>query len=58
MSALNTFAEKLTEEGMSDFELSAIRFSIVKRNSNHCIAPRCYWIFNTTGKSISARSPA
>ena len=32
MSALNTFAEKLTEEGMSDFELSAIRFSIVKRN--------------------------
>lgn len=32
MSALNTFAEKLTEEGMSDFELSNIRFSIVKRN--------------------------
>ena len=32
MSALNTFAQKLTEEGMSDFELSNIRFSIVKRN--------------------------
>lgn len=32
MSALNTFAEKLTEEGMSDFELSNMRFSIVKRN--------------------------
>lgn len=32
MSALNTFAEKLTEEGMSDFELSQIRFSIIKRN--------------------------
>jgi len=32
MSALNTFAEKLTEEGMSNFELSQIRFSIVKRN--------------------------
>ena len=32
MSALNTFAEKLTDEGMSDFELSNIRFSIVKRN--------------------------
>jgi len=32
MSALNTFAEKLTEVGMSNFELSQIRFSIVKRN--------------------------
>ncbi|MFX1345296.1 MAG: hypothetical protein ACFFBC_09940 [Promethearchaeota archaeon] len=32
MSALNTFAEKVTEEGMSKFELSQIRFSIVKRN--------------------------
>jgi hypothetical protein len=32
MSALNTFAEKLTEEGMSDFELSNIRFSIMKMN--------------------------
>ncbi|MBY8990285.1 MAG: hypothetical protein KGD58_05985 [Candidatus Lokiarchaeota archaeon] len=32
MSALNTFAEKLTDEGMSDFELSNIRFSIVKKN--------------------------
>ena len=32
MSALNTFAQKLTEEGMSNFELSNIRFSIVKRN--------------------------
>jgi hypothetical protein len=32
MSALNTFAEKVTEEGMSNFELSQIRFSIVKRN--------------------------
>ena len=32
MSALNTFAEKVTKEGMSNFELSQIRFSIVKRN--------------------------
>ncbi|MHA1913214.1 MAG: hypothetical protein ACW986_16940 [Promethearchaeota archaeon] len=32
MSALNTFAEKLTDEGMSNFELSNIRFSIVKKN--------------------------
>lgn len=32
MSALNTFAQKLTDEGMSNFELSEIRFSIVKRN--------------------------
>ena len=32
MSALNTFAQKLTEEGMSNFELGKIRFSIVKRN--------------------------
>ncbi|MHA2035067.1 MAG: hypothetical protein ACW98X_01455 [Promethearchaeota archaeon] len=31
MSALNTFAEKLTEGGISNFELSNIRFSIVKR---------------------------
>ncbi|MFW9822032.1 MAG: hypothetical protein ACFFE4_03810 [Candidatus Thorarchaeota archaeon] len=33
MSALNTFAEKLTEGGMSNFELSNIRFSIIKRES-------------------------
>ncbi|MFW9896167.1 MAG: hypothetical protein ACFFDB_12620 [Promethearchaeota archaeon] len=33
MSALNTFAEKLTEGGMSNFELSNIRFSIIKRKS-------------------------
>ena len=32
MSALNTFAEKLTEGGVSNFELSQIRFSIVKKN--------------------------
>ena len=32
MSALNTFAQKLTEEGITNFELSKIRFSIVKRN--------------------------
>jgi hypothetical protein len=32
MSALNTFAEKLTNEGMTNFELSNIRFSIVKQN--------------------------
>jgi hypothetical protein len=32
MSALNTFAEKLTEGGISNFELSNIRFSIIKRN--------------------------
>ena len=32
MSALNMFAEKLTEGGMSNFELSSIRFSIIKRN--------------------------
>jgi hypothetical protein len=33
MSALNTFAEKLTEGGISNFELSNIRFSIIKRNN-------------------------
>lgn len=32
MSALNTFAEKLTEGGISNFELSNIRFFIIKRN--------------------------
>jgi hypothetical protein len=32
MSALNTFAERLSEGGMSNFELSNIRFSIVVRN--------------------------
>ena len=32
MSSLNTFAEKLTEGGISNFELSNIRFSIIKRN--------------------------
>ncbi len=32
MSALNTFAEKLNEGGISNFELSNIRFSIIKRN--------------------------
>ncbi|MHA2186330.1 MAG: hypothetical protein ACXAAI_15155, partial [Promethearchaeota archaeon] len=32
MSALNTFAEKLTNAGMTNFELSNIRFSIVKQN--------------------------
>lgn len=32
MSALNTFAQKLTEEGITNFELSKIRFSIVKSN--------------------------
>ena len=32
MSALNIFAEKLTEGGISNFELSSIRFSIIKRN--------------------------
>ncbi|MHA2391284.1 MAG: hypothetical protein ACXAEX_04890 [Promethearchaeota archaeon] len=31
MSALTTFAEKLTDGGISNFELSKIRFSIVKR---------------------------
>ncbi|MHA2284100.1 MAG: hypothetical protein ACXAC5_24945 [Promethearchaeota archaeon] len=31
MSALNTFAEKLTEGGISNFELRNIRFSIIKR---------------------------
>ncbi len=33
MSALNTFAEKLTEGGISNFELSNIRFAIIKRNN-------------------------
>ncbi len=32
MSALNTFAEKLTEGGISNFELSNLRFSILKKN--------------------------
>ncbi|MFX1427851.1 MAG: hypothetical protein ACFFBE_15465 [Promethearchaeota archaeon] len=32
MSALNSYAQELTEEGMSNFQLSKIRFSIVKRN--------------------------
>ncbi|MBY8985477.1 MAG: hypothetical protein KGD65_10435 [Candidatus Lokiarchaeota archaeon] len=32
MSALSTFAETLTEGGISNFELSSIRFSIIKRN--------------------------
>ncbi len=33
MSALNTFAEKLTEGGISNFEMSDLRFVIVKRRS-------------------------
>lgn len=32
MSALNTFAESLSEGGMSNFELSSIRFTIEKKN--------------------------
>jgi hypothetical protein len=32
MSALNLFAEKLTEGGISNFTLSSIRFSIIKKN--------------------------
>lgn len=32
MSALNTFAESLSEGGMSNFELSSIRFTIEKIN--------------------------
>ena len=32
MSALNTFAETLSEGGMSNFELSSIRFTIEKMN--------------------------
>ncbi|MFX0037445.1 MAG: hypothetical protein ACFE9I_17620 [Candidatus Hermodarchaeota archaeon] len=32
MSALNTFAESLTEGGMSNFQLSSIRFTIEKKN--------------------------
>ena len=31
MSALNTFAEKLTDGGISNFEMSDLRFVIVKR---------------------------
>ena len=31
MSALNTFAEKLSDGGISNFEMSNIRFAIVKR---------------------------
>ncbi len=31
MSALNTFAEKLSDGGISNFEMSSIRFVIVKR---------------------------
>ena len=33
MSALNTFAEKLTDGGISNFEMSNLRFVIVKRRS-------------------------
>lgn len=33
MSALNTFAEKLTDGGISNFEMSDLRFVIVKRRS-------------------------
>ena len=32
MSALNMFAENLSEGGMTNFELSNIRFTIVKKN--------------------------
>ncbi len=32
MSALNTFAESLAEGGMSNFQLSSIRFTIEKKN--------------------------
>lgn len=32
MSALNTFAESLSDGGMSNFELSRIRFTIEKKN--------------------------
>lgn len=32
MSAINTFAETLSEGGISNFELSNIRFTIVKQN--------------------------
>ena len=33
MSALNTFAESLSNGGMSKFELSSIRFTIKKKNN-------------------------
>ncbi len=33
MSALNTFAEKLTDGGISNFEMSDLRFVIVKRRN-------------------------
>ncbi|MFX0022485.1 MAG: hypothetical protein ACFE9S_09155 [Candidatus Hermodarchaeota archaeon] len=32
MIALNTYAETLTEGGLSNFELSSMRFSILKKN--------------------------
>jgi len=32
MVALNTYAETLTEGGLSNFELSSVRFNILKRN--------------------------
>ncbi len=32
MIALNTYAETLTEGGLSNFELSSVRFSIFKKN--------------------------
>ncbi|MHA1489940.1 MAG: hypothetical protein ACTSRI_09810 [Promethearchaeota archaeon] len=32
MSALNAYAEKLSEGGISNFELSNLRFTIVKKN--------------------------
>jgi hypothetical protein len=33
MSALNLFAEKLSNGGITNFELSKLRFSIIKRNN-------------------------
>ena len=33
MSALNSFAQELSKEGLSNFEMSNKRFSIIKRNN-------------------------
>ena len=33
MSAINAFAEKLTEGGISNFELSEIKFSLIKKKN-------------------------
>ncbi len=44
MSALNLFAEQLSNGGISNFELSKLRFTIIKRN-------RFIFVANSSNKS-------